>query len=116
MEFLSYEWYEAANLALEELEVDRVDLVVAYVSEASSHSIVLANGAVSVRPGADAADVTFRMAAAVAEAVRQGSLSALTALQEGDIGLEGDARLLRQCQGALAAVDRLLMALGTPDS
>ena len=111
VEFLSDEWYEAANRALQDIYTGDADLSVAYVSENSSHCIVLANGSASVRPHEGAADITLRIATDTAEAIRKGSLSALTAIQEGYIHLSGDIGHLIQSQSVLAAVDRVLITV-----
>ena len=87
MEFLSDEWYAAANAALEQLDVGDTQLSVAYVSESSSHCIVLADGRASVDREVDSADITLRQTADVTDALRHGSLSALTAIQEGLIAV-----------------------------
>ena len=92
--------------------LEEVDLVVAYISEKSSHSIVLSKGSASVHPGADSADITLRMTTKVAEAVHRGSLSALTAIQEGDIVVGGNISDLLRCQSVLAAVDQVLLTIG----
>ena len=115
MEFLSDEWYEAANRALKDVDTGQADLSVAYVSEKSSHCIVLANGSASVRPHEGAADITLRITTDTAEAIRKGSLSALTAIQEGLIAVEGDLGPLIAARDAVAAVDKALVALEEPE-
>ena len=111
MEFLSDEWYEAANRALQAVDTGQADLSVAYVSEKSSHSIVLANGSASVSREVESADVTLRQTADVADALRAGSLSALTAIQEGLIAVEGDLGRLIDARDVMAIVDRALIRL-----
>ena len=61
--------------------------------------------------GANGADVTLRQSSQVAVAVREGSLSALTAIQEGLIAVEGDVGRLLLAAEALAAVDEALSHL-----
>ena len=111
MEFLSDEWYEAANRALKDVDTGQADLSVAYVSEKSSHCIVLTNGRASVRREVESADVTLRQTRDVADALRTGSLSALTAIQEGLIAVEGDLGRLVAAKDAVAAVDEALNGL-----
>ena len=111
VEFLSDEWYVAANSALEGLEVGDVNIVVAHVSELQSHYIVVGGGTASVEREALHADVTLRQTSDTAEAIREGSLSALTAIQEGLISVEGDIGCLMAAKPALDAVDRALSSL-----
>jgi len=111
VEFLSNEWYEAANRALKDVDTGQADLSVAYVSEKSSHCIVLTNGRASVRREVESADVTLRQTRDVTDDLRNGSLSALTAIQEGLIAVEGDLGALIAARNAVAAVDKALVAL-----
>ena len=113
MEFLSAEWYTAANRALEQLDVGDTQLSVAYVSESSSHCIVLADGRASVDREVDSADITLRQTADVTDALRHGSLSALTAIQEGLIAVEGNVGRLAAAREVLAAVDTVLSSVST---
>ena len=111
VEFLSDEWYEAANRALKDVDTGQIELSVAYVSEKSSHCIVLTNGRASVRREVESADVTLRQTRDVADALRTGSLSALTAIQEGFIAVEGDMGRLIDAKDVMTAVDRALTGL-----
>ena len=111
MEFLSDEWCVAANLVLRDIELENLNLTIAYVSEKSSHSIVLNNGSASFHSSADSADVTLRMTTEVADEVRDGSLSALTAIQAGLIAVEGDIQCLISAAEPLAAIDEALSHL-----
>ena len=111
MEFLSDEWYAAANSALEHLDTADIELTVAHVSELSSHCIVLSNGRASVSRDVDSADITMRQATDTTEALRQGSLSALTAIQEGLIAVEGEVGRLVAAKEALTAIDKILSGL-----
>ena len=111
VEFLSDEWYHAANQALQDVDPGHTDLTVAYVFEQSSHCIVLANGNASLSRQVESADVTLRQTRDVAEALRAGSLSALTAIQEGLITVEGDIGRLIAATDAIAAVDQALADL-----
>ena len=111
MEFLSEEWYVAANKALRRLEIGAIDVVVAHVSEVRSHYIILEGGKASVTPETKIADVTLRQTSESAQAVREGSLSALTAIQEGLITVEGDIGRLIAAKDALEAVDKALSGL-----
>jgi len=115
VEFLSDEWYAAANGALEQLDVGDTQLSVAYVSESSSHCIVLADGRASVDRQVDSADITLRQTADVTDALRHGSLSALTAIQEGLIAVEGNVGRLVAAKEVLAAIDEILSGLTPSD-
>ena len=55
--------------------------------------------------------MTLQQPSEVAIAVREGSLSALTAIQEGLIVVEGDVRGLMDAADALGAVDKALSEL-----
>ena len=50
VEFLSDEWYLEANTALSGLQVGDHDLVVAHLTDTSSHSIIFRTGRVSIAP------------------------------------------------------------------
>jgi len=115
VEFLSDEWYAAANEALEHLDTADIELTVAYVSEKSSHCIILSNGTASVSREVGSADVTLRQTADTTGALRQGSLSALTAIQEGLLAVEGEVGRLITAKEALTAVDKTLSSLTTFD-
>ena len=111
VEFLSNEWYQAANQALQDVDIGDNDLSLAYIFEQSSHCIVLANGKASVSREVESADVTLRQTTDVADALRKGTLSALTAIQEGLITVEGDLGRLLAARDAVAAVDQVLVGL-----
>jgi hypothetical protein len=111
VEFLSDDWCAAANSALEHLDTVDIELSVAYVSEISSHCIVLSNGRASISRDVDAADITLRQATDTTNSLRQGSLSALTAIQEGLIAVEGDVGRLVAAKEALTAIDKILSDL-----
>ena len=111
VEFLSDKWYEAANSALEGLDVGDANIVVAHVSELQSHYIVVGDGTASVQREDRPADVTLRQSPHTAEAIREGSLSALTAIQEGLIEVKGDVNLLVATSDVLKAVDEALSNL-----
>ncbi len=111
MKFLSDDWFAAANKALQDLDIGDVQLTVAHVLDDTSHHIALSGGKASVGPGTNEADVTLRQASEVAAAVREGSLSALTAIQQGLITVEGDVGCLISAAEALAAVDEALSHL-----
>ena len=111
MEFLSNEWYQAANQALQDVDIGDNDLSLAYIFEQSSHCIVLANGKASVSREVESADVTLRQTTDVADALRKGTLSALTAIQEGLIEVEGDLGRLIAARDAVAVVDQVLVGL-----
>ena len=111
VEFLSDDWFAAANKALQDIDIGDVQLIVAHVLDDTSHHIALSGGKASVGPGFNEADVTLRQASEVAAAVRGGSLSALTAIQEGLIVVEGDVGRLISGAEALATVDEALSHL-----
>ena len=111
MEFLSNEWYEAANQALQDVDIGNTDLSVAYVFGQSSHCIILTDGKASVSRAIESADVTLRQTKDVADELRNGSLSALTAIQEGLITVEGELGRLLAARDAVAAVDQVLLGL-----
>ena len=111
MEFLSDEWYLEANTALDGLKVDGHDLVVAHLT--SSHSIIFRDGRVSIAPGAESATVIMKQTTATMTAVRNGTLSALTAIQEGHIEVQGDVRALLAASEALRAVDETLSSISS---
>ena len=111
VEFLSDEWYEAANSALEGLDVGDANIVVAHLSELQSHYIVVGDGTASVQREDRPADVTLRQSPHTAEAIRDGSLSALTAIQEGLVTVEGDIACLMAAKAALDTIDRTLSSL-----
>ena len=111
MEFLSNEWYEAANQALQDVDIGNTDLSVAYVFGQSSHCIILTDGKASVSRAVESADVTLRQTKDVADELRNGSLSALTAIQEGLIEVEGDLGCLIAARDAVAVVDQVLSGL-----
>ena len=111
VEFLSDDWFAAANKALQDLDIGDVELVVAHVSENKSHHLALSDGRAKVGPGTNEPDVTLSQSWEVALAVREGSLSALTAIQQGLITVEGDVGRLISAVEALATVDEVLSHL-----
>ena len=113
MEFLSDEWYLEANTALDGLRVGDHDFVVAHLTDTSSHSIIFRDGRVSIAPGVDSATVIMKQTTATMTAVRSGTLSALTAIQEGRIEVEGDVRALLAASEALKAVDEALSSISS---
>lgn len=108
VEFLSDDWFATANKALHDLDIGDLQLIVAHVSEDRSHHLVLAEGRAKVGPGTNEADITLSQSSETALAVREGSLSALTAIQQGLITVEGDVGLLISAAEALSAVDEVL--------
>ena len=71
MEFLSNEWYEAANQALQDVDIGNTDLSVAYVFGQSSHCIILTDGKASVSRAVESADVTLRQTKDVSNELRE---------------------------------------------
>ena len=108
VEFLSDQWFAAANKALQDLDIGDAQLIVAHVSEDKSHHLALADGRAKVGPGTNEPAVTLSQSSETAVAVREGSLSALTAIQQGHITVEGDVGLLISAAEALSAVDKVL--------
>ena len=111
VEFLTDDWFAAANKALQDLDIGDAQLVVAHVSGNKSHHLALSDGQAKVGRGTNEADVTLSQSSEVAVAVREGSLSALTAIQQGLITVEGDVGRLISAAEALAAVDETLSHL-----
>jgi hypothetical protein len=111
VEFLTDDWFVAANKALQDLDIGDAQLIVAHVSGDKSHHLALSNGRAKIGPGLNEADVTLSQSSEVAIAVREGSLSALTAIQQGLITVEGDVGRLISAAEALAAVDEALSQL-----
>ena len=111
MEFLSDDWFAAANEVLQDVDVGDTQLVVAHVMGDQSHHISLSEGQAVIGRGTNKADVTLEQSLEVAVAVREGSLSALTAIQEGLIAVDGDVGRLIVAAEALAAVDKALSKL-----
>ena len=111
MKFLSDDWFAAANKALEDINIGDVELTVANVWGNESHHLALSEGRAKVGPGTNEPDVTLKQSSEVALAVREGSLSALTAIQQGLITVEGDVGRLIAATDVLEAVDRILTGL-----
>ena len=111
MEFLSDEWYQAANEALMDLTFKGPDVTIAYISATSAHHISISEGKASVHPGAVGAQITLRQNAEITQELREGSLSALTAIQEGLITVEGDVGSLLASHEALTAIDDILLSV-----
>jgi putative sterol carrier protein len=108
VEFLSDDWFAAANKALQDLDVGDVELTIAHVLDDTSHHLALSDGRAKVGPGTNEPDVTLSQSSEVALAVREGSLSALTAIQQGLITVEGDVGRLITAVEAITAVDEAL--------
>ena len=108
VEFLSNDWFAAANKVLHDLDIGDVELTVANIWGNESHHLALSDGRAQVGPGTNKPDVTLRQSSEVALAVREGSLSALTAIQQGLITVEGDVGRLISAAEALASVDEVL--------
>ena len=111
MEFLSDDWFAAANEVLRDVDVGDTQLVVAHVLGDQSHHISLSGGQAVIGRGTNKADITLEQSLEVAVAVREGSLSALTAIQEGLIAVDGDVGRLIVAAEALSAVDAALSKL-----
>ena len=111
VEFLSDQWFATANKALQDLDIGDAQLIVGHVLGDKSHHLALSAGRAKVGPGTNEADVTLSQSSEVALAVREGSLSALTAIQQGVITVEGDVGRLIFAAEALATVDEVLSHL-----
>lgn len=116
MEFLSDEWFDAANGALAEFGTGTSAVVIEHQltdeDDDTIYQLVVSEGVARLTRGAERpADVTLRQNMATALAVRSGSINALEAVQSGDIVLHGDPRALIAAGEVLGAIDRLLSEL-----
>ena len=110
MEFLSDSWFRAANVALSNLDLGETRIVIHNIfSEGPIESFYLClDGTlayVSKAPLTQTPIVVMKQSWETAAAVRDGSLSALTAIQDGRITIEGDIRKLIAAETDLAQVD-----------
>ena len=110
MEFLSDSWFSAANVALSNLDLGETQIVIHNsFSEGPIESFYLCldrtSAYVSKEPPAETPNVVMKQSWETAMAVRDGSVSALTAIQDGRIAIEGDIRKLIAAGPALSQVD-----------
>ena len=110
MEFLSDSWFSAANVALSNLDLGETQIVIHNsFSEGPIESFYLCldgtSAYVSVEPPPETPNVMMKQSWETAMAVRDGSVSALTAIQDGRIAIEGDIRKLIAAGPALSQVD-----------
>ena len=116
MEFLSDSWFSAANAALSNLDLGETQIVIHnYFSEGPIESFYLCldetSAYVSKEPPAQTPNIVMKQSWETAVAVRDGFLSALTAIQDGRIAIEGDIRKLIAAEPALAQVDFVMAAV-----
>jgi hypothetical protein len=110
VEFLSDSWFSAANVALSNLDLGETQIVIHNsFSEGPIESFYLCldrtSAYVSKEPPAQTPNVVMKQSWETAMAVRDGSVSALTAIQDGRIAIEGDIRKLIAAGPALSQVD-----------
>ena len=110
MEFLSDSWFSATNVALSNLDLGETQIVIHNsFSEGPIESFYLCldrtSAYVSKEPPAETPNVVMKQSWETAMAVRDGSVSALTAIQDGRIAIEGDIRKLIAAGPALSQVD-----------
>ncbi|MFO4633226.1 MAG: SCP2 sterol-binding domain-containing protein [Actinomycetota bacterium] len=116
MEFLSDSWFSAANVALSNLDLGETQIVIHNsFSEGPIESFYLCldgtSAYVSKEPPAETPNVMMKQSWETAMAVRDGSVSALTAIQDGRIAIEGDIRKLIAAGPALSQVDFVIAAI-----
>ncbi len=117
MEFLSDDWFRAANDALAGLETDLDDaLVIEHVIEHNGATVpyqlvIEARGCALEKGRPRSAHVTMAQSAETAAALRAGTVDALQAVQDGRVRIDGDPRRLIQHAELLQAIDRRLAAL-----
>ena len=110
MEFLSDSWFSAANVALSNLNLGETQIVIHNsFSEGPIEGFYLCldgtSAYVSEEPPPETPNVMMKQSWETAMAVRDGSVSALTAIQDGRIAIEGDIRKLIAAGPALSQVD-----------
>jgi hypothetical protein len=116
VEFLSTEWFEAANTALAELDTAEAEIIIEQqVHDDESpvcYQLVVEQGRARLDPRAfRTPDVVFRQSRATAFAVRAGQINALDAVQDGRISVDGDPLRLVASLDAVMAVDRIVAGL-----
>ena len=116
MEFLSDSWFSAANVALSNLDLVETQIVIHNCfSEGPIESFYLClDGTlayVSKEPPAQLPNVVMKQSWETAAAVRDGSVSALTAIQDGRITIEGDIRKLIAAGPDLSQVDFVIASI-----
>ena len=116
MEFLSDSWFSAANVALSNLNLGETQIVIHNsFSEGPIEGFYLCldgtSAYVSVEPPPETPNVMMKQSWETAMAVRDGSVSALTAIQDGRIAIEGDIRKLIAAGPALSEVDFVIAAI-----
>ena len=116
MEFLSDSWFSAANVALSNLDLGETQIVIYNCfSEGPIEGFCLCldgtSAYVSKEPPAQLPDVVMKQSWETAAAVRDGSVSALTAIQDGRITIEGDIRKLIAAETDLSQVDFVIASI-----
>ena len=116
MEFLSDSWFSAANVALSNLDLGETQIVIHNsFSEGPIESFYLCldgtSAYVTKESPPETPNVVMKQSWDTAMAVRDGSVSALTAIQDGRIAIEGDIRKLIAAGPALSQVDFVITAV-----
>jgi len=116
MKYLSTEWIEQANKAVEGGAGSDGDSAIGFVVTNGpdgdrSYSIVLGTDSAGVVEGVESAGVTLTMDWNLAASIAQGNASAQRAFLDGQIRLGGDARVLLGNSEAIAEIDRRLAKL-----
>ena len=112
MEFLSDEWFAAANQALAAVVVESELVVEQRIRDRPdlTYQLRLAEGVASLVRAAGDAEVTLEQSLATATEIRRGALSGLEAVQNGQVTVAGDPLALIAAAEALKAVDSALSA------
>ncbi|MDG2113624.1 MAG: SCP2 sterol-binding domain-containing protein, partial [Actinomycetota bacterium] len=109
MEYLTDDWFTAANAVLAELNLAPGTVVIEQRvtgSGGQEYQLVIADGEASLDRAVNRTpDVVMSQSVDTAVAVRSGSLTALEAVQTGRISIEGDPRRLIECAELLSIVD-----------
>ena len=112
MEFLSDEWFAAANRALVDIGVESDVVVEQRIRDRPdlTYQLRLADGEASLVRVEGEADVTLEQSLDTATAIRRGALSGLEAVQNGQVTVAGDPLALIAAAEALKAVGSALSA------
>ena len=116
MKYLSDEWIDAANSAVEAMPATTEAVAIGYVITDGqggdrSYSIVLGPDTVAVVAGVDSAGVVMTMDVELATAIAKGESSAQRAFLDGRIRLGGDARVLLGNSESMTDIDTRLAKL-----
>ena len=119
MRYLSDEWLQAADQALEGLQPIAASVVVGFVIEGSidaedrSYQLRLGPDRVGIDTGVADADVVMVLGRELAGDIAQGETSAQRAFLEGRLRLSGDVNLLLGHASIMASFDDRLASLRT---